>query len=226
MPHGADGLNRRSVRPGPTSTSSPQRRLGVAVTADCPRAERAALDGPPTDATHQASLTQATQRVRGVSELLALAWADIRLQDLDDAEIEFAWQIGRQGQRQPTKTDGSARTVPMPRELATVLGARTSWLRRLKRRSDFVLTTRTGGPLRQRYVGRALRIAQRDAVTDAGTPTFPVLHRRDEPGQPIPVARGDLPSIHSFRHTVASRGYWLVRAWTRSCSCPVIGMRM
>ena len=56
-----------------------------------------------------------------VSELLALTWADIRLGDLEDAEIEFAWQVDRKGERQPTKTDGSARTVPIPRELAALL---------------------------------------------------------------------------------------------------------
>jgi integrase len=45
-----------------------------------------------------------------VSELLGLTWSDIRLEDVDDAEIEFAWQVDRHGQRRPTKTDGSART--------------------------------------------------------------------------------------------------------------------
>lgn len=56
-----------------------------------------------------------------VSELLALTWADVRLGDLDDAEVEFAWQVDRKGERRPTKTDGSARTVPIPRELASIL---------------------------------------------------------------------------------------------------------
>jgi integrase len=48
-----------------------------------------------------------------VSELLAINWADVRLEDLDDAQIEFAWQVDRKGERGPTKTDGSARTVPI-----------------------------------------------------------------------------------------------------------------
>ena len=56
-----------------------------------------------------------------VSELLGLTWSDVRLEDADDAEIEFAWQVDRHGQRRPTKTDGSARTVPIPRELALML---------------------------------------------------------------------------------------------------------
>ena len=35
--------------------------------------------------------------------------------------------------------------------------------------------------------------------------TFPLLHRRDDQGRPLPVQHGELPSMHSFRHTVASR---------------------
>lgn len=70
---------------------------------------------------------------------------------------------------------------------------------------EYVFTTRTGAPLRQRNVGRAPPTAQRDAVAHNGKPTFPVLHRRDDQEDPIPVAHGDLPSMHSFRHTVASR---------------------
>jgi integrase len=139
-----------------------------------------------------------------VSALLALTWADVRLDDLDDAEIEFAWQVDRRGQRGPTKTDGSARTVPIPRELVALL-AQHKLASAFMQPNDFVFTTRTGGPFRQRNVGRALRIAQRDAVNDDGSPTFPILHRLDERGEPVPVAHGELPSMHSFRHTVASR---------------------
>jgi integrase len=49
-----------------------------------------------------------------LSELCGLTWADVRLDDLDDAMVEFAWQVDRKGKRRPTKTDGSARTVPIP----------------------------------------------------------------------------------------------------------------
>jgi integrase len=42
-------------------------------------------------------------------------------------------------------------------------------------------------------------------VDDHGEPTFPILHSRDAQGHPIPVPHGALPSMHSFRHTVASR---------------------
>lgn len=56
-----------------------------------------------------------------ISELCGLTWADVRLDDLADAEIEFGWQVDRKGNRTPTKTDGSARTVPIPRALAVIL---------------------------------------------------------------------------------------------------------
>ena len=79
-----------------------------------------------------------------VSELLGLTWADVRLADLDDAELEFAWQVDRQGPRQPTKTDGSARTVPVPRELARILVAH-KLSSRFSAPDDYVFATRTGG---------------------------------------------------------------------------------
>ncbi len=139
-----------------------------------------------------------------VSELLAITWADVRLDDLDDAQIDFAWQVDRKGERRPTKTDGSARTVPIPRELAMIL-VRHKLAARFAQPEHFVFSTRTGGALRQRNVCRALRTAQRDAVDELGRPTFPVLHETDERGRPVPVAHGELPSMHSFRHTVASR---------------------
>ena len=60
----------------------------------------------------------------------------------------------------------------------------------------------------------ALRLAGMATVIDAaaveamraeGQPTFPVLHAVDEQGHPVPIQHGALPSMHSFRHTVASR---------------------
>lgn len=139
-----------------------------------------------------------------VSELLALTWSDVRLEPADDAEIRFAFQVDRKGNRRPTKTDGSARTVPIPRELALVL-VRHKLAARFSGADDFVFTTRTGGALRQRNVCRALRNAQHDAVDPEGRPTFPILHNVDDLGRPMAVAHGELPSMHSFRHTVASR---------------------
>jgi integrase len=139
-----------------------------------------------------------------ISELCGLAWADVRLEDLDDAELEFGWQVDRRGDRRPTKTDGSARTVPIRRELAVVL-ARHKLASRDTTPDAFVFATRSGRPLGQRNVARALRAAQAKARTREGLPAFPVLHQLDENGFPVKVPRGVLPSMHSFRHTVASR---------------------
>jgi integrase len=139
-----------------------------------------------------------------ISELCGLTWSDVRIEDLDDAELEFGWQVDRHGNRRPTKTDGSARTVPIPRELAAVLERHR--LRSGGRDPDgFVFATRTGRPLGQRNVARALRFAQKRATAVDGTPTFPILHQVDTDGKPVEVPRGALPSLHSFRHTVASR---------------------
>lgn len=139
-----------------------------------------------------------------VSELCGLTWEDVRLESLDDAEVVFGWQVDRQGNRRPTKTDGSARTVPIPSELAALL-TRHKKLAKYAQAEDYVFATGTGRPLQQRNVSRALRDAQRRAVRPDGSPTFPVLHQVDEHGDPVPVPRGILPSMHSFRHTVASR---------------------
>ena len=139
-----------------------------------------------------------------ISELCGLTWADVRIDDLDEAEIEFGWQVDRHGNRRPTKTDGSARTVPIPRELAVVLG-RHKLGARCCAPTDYVFATRTGRPLQQRNVARALRDAQERATDEAGRPTFPILHEVDTDGRSVPVPRGVLPSMHSFRHTVASR---------------------
>lgn len=139
-----------------------------------------------------------------LSELLGLTWGNVRLEDLDDAQIEFAYQVDRHGNLGPTKTDCSVRTVPIPRELAMIL-------RGHRQRSmyigpdDFIFATRTGRPFGQRNIGRALRRAQFNARDESGGPTFPLLHELDERGEPMPVPHGALPSMHSFRHTVASR---------------------
>lgn len=139
-----------------------------------------------------------------VSELCGLTWADLRIEDLDEAEIEFGWQVDRHGNRRPTKTDGSARTVPIPRELALVLSRHKLAASRCAP-ADFVFATRTGRPVQQRNVARGLRDAQERATDEAGIPTFPALRELDAAGRPVRVPRGVLPSMHSFRHTVASR---------------------
>jgi len=139
-----------------------------------------------------------------LSELLGLTWGSVRFGDLDDAEVEFGWQVDRHGNRQPTKTDGAARTVPIPRELAQLLVRHRSESKNVGA-EDYVFSTRTGQPLGQRKVMRALRGAQMNAVDEDGRPTFPVLHEVDRFGDPVPVPHGAVQSMHSFRHAVASR---------------------
>jgi integrase len=153
---------------------------------------------------HRTLFVLATLTGARLSELLGLTWADVRLDDVDDAEVEFSWQVDRYGDRRPTKTDGSARTVPIPKELALTL-ARHKLASGHSQPSDFVFSTRTGHAFCQRNVIRALRMAQKRAVDEDGNPTFPELHERDQHDRPAPVPRGALPSTHSFRHTAASR---------------------
>ena len=96
-----------------------------------------------------------------VSELLALTWADVRLGDLDEAEVEFAWHVDRKGERRPTKTDGSARTVPMPRELAMIL-VRHKLAARFAQPEHFVFSTRRwAASAAQRLPGAPQRSARR-----------------------------------------------------------------
>jgi integrase len=113
-------------------------------------------------------------------------------------------QVDRHGCRQATKTDGSVRTVPIPKELALIL-ADHKLGSRFSQADDFLFCTRTGRPLGQRNVTRALRKAQKKATDEGGHATFPVLHARDGQGRPVRVEHGELPSMHCFRHTVASR---------------------
>ncbi len=143
-----------------------------------------------------------------VSELCGLTWAEVRLEPVDDASIEFSMQVDRRGRPQPTKTDESARTIPLPRELAVLLAKHKLRSPVHDDAPGYVFATRTGRPLSQRNVSRALRAAQKRARKPDGSPTFPVLHRRDKNDKPVRVPRGILPSIHSFRHTYASR--WLL----------------
>jgi integrase len=139
-----------------------------------------------------------------LSELLAITWVNVCIDNIDDAEIEFAHQVDRHGNLAPTKTDGSARTLPIPPQLARILvehRQRASFLAG----DNFVFATRSGRPFGQRNIGRALRVAQVKAVDREGQPTFPVLHERDQLGNPMLVPHGAVPSMHSFRHTMASR---------------------
>lgn len=94
-----------------------------------------------------------------LSELLGLTWERVRADELEDAEVEFAFQVDRKGSLTATKTDGSARTVPIPQQLARILvehKQRSSYVAA----TDFVFCTRTGRPFSQRNIARALRAAQ------------------------------------------------------------------
>jgi integrase len=139
-----------------------------------------------------------------LSELLGLTWDRVQIEDLEDAELQFVFQVDRQGQLAPAKTDGSARTVPIPAQLARIL-ARHKQRSGFVASTDFVFCTRSGRAVGQRNVGRALRGAETVAKTPSGEPTFPVLHVIDGAGKRVTPPRGAVPSMHSFRHTVASR---------------------
>jgi integrase len=139
-----------------------------------------------------------------LSELLGITWANLHLDPLDDAEIEFAHQVDRKGQIRPTKTDESARTIPIPAQLARILVDHRSRCTHLEP-PDFVFATRSGRAISQRNTVRALRAAQSAARSAEGLPTFPILHEQSTERQLVPIPNGALPSMHSFRHTVASR---------------------
>jgi integrase len=138
-----------------------------------------------------------------LSELLGLTWDDVDLDNVKDAEVRIYEQVDRDGQRKRLKTEESRREVPLDEALARVMVAHK--LRSRDTRSTaFVFATRTGRPLGQRNVLRALRLAQTRAVDDKGRPTFPILHELDAAGEPVPVPRGAVPNFHGFRHTAAS----------------------
>jgi integrase len=97
-----------------------------------------------------------------LSECLGFTWPDLDVKDLAQASVSFVAQVNRRGVRQPLKTQESARMVELPRQLAAAL------LRHKLRTADtcpggFVFASRSGRPLMQCNVARALRAAQRRA---------------------------------------------------------------
>jgi integrase len=153
-----------------------------------------------------------------LSELCGLTCADVRLDDLDDAAVEFAWQVDRKGKRRPTKTDGSARTVPIPRELAVILAKHKLAIRN-SRPDAYVFATATGRARSQRNVGRALRATQRRAVDEHGAPTLRSSTKRTTRGIPsrFPVVR--FPRCTASATPSPAGRSSRVRAWTRLLSC-------
>jgi integrase len=66
------------------------------------------------------------------------------------------------------------------------------------REESFVFTTRTGRALGQRNCLRALRATMKRARDGDDRWAFPALHTGE------PVAKGAVPTLHSFRHSAAS----------------------
>ena len=120
----------------------------------------------------------------------------------------------RYGERVALKTEESKARLPLPRSTALMLlehKARTPAPTSLK---SFVFGTRTGRPLGQRNVLRALYRAQERARDPDGLPTFPELFEVDERGHFVVedggyvlrnVKRRELwlPDFHALRHGAA-----------------------
>jgi site-specific recombinase XerD len=109
------------------------------------------------------------------SELLGLWWQDLELGDLDAATIRFGFQTDLDGQRVELKTEESKATLPLPRSTALMLLEHKAWTPAPTSPQSFVFARRTGRPLHQRAVLRALHRAQERARDARGLPTFPEL---------------------------------------------------
>jgi integrase len=149
------------------------------------------------------------------SELLGLRWENVDLSDLDAATIRFTHQVDRKGERVALKTEESKATLPLPRSAALMLAEHKAASLHSGPRA-FVFATRSGRPLGQRNVLRALHRAQEKARDAHGLPTFPELFEHDEHGHPRVDARGrfvprrvprkqlsSLPDFHALRHGAA-----------------------
>jgi integrase len=132
-----------------------------------------------------------------ISETLAVRWSDLYLNG-DDPRVAFRGQVDRKGERRALKRrdNGIERVVPIPAGLAKVLRGHVA---RSSTPGEYAFATSTGRPLGQRNVARALRGAQRRATRPDGSTTYPQLH------EDTPPERGEVPGLHSFRHTAATR---------------------
>ena len=137
-----------------------------------------------------------------LSECLGLVWRDVDLADSDAAAVSFAYQVDRQGRRQPLKTQESRRTVELPRSLAAMLLAQGAQ------------PALAGGHLRLRHPhGSRARAAERTTRCTGlwsrreQTPAS-LRSLRSTPsikaGRALAVERGAVPNFHAFRHTAAS----------------------
>ena len=149
------------------------------------------------------------------SELLGLWWEDLDLGDLSAATIRFGFQVDRDGNRVVLKTEESKATLPLPRSTALMMLEHKARTPAPTSPTSFVFGTRTGRPLGQRNVLRALYRAQERARDADGLPTFPELFEHDERGELIVDEHGDyvprnvkrrelrLPDFHALRHGAA-----------------------
>jgi integrase len=154
-----------------------------------------------------------------VSELCGLTWADVRLVDLGDAEIDFGFQVDRHGNRRPSKTDGSARTIPIPAELASIL-ARHKRTARYVADADFVFVTGTGPDGHSSSATCRAPCAKLKGGLSTGWAHRPSL----------PFTTSTMPAIRCLSRAAPSRQCirsdtrsplahcWRARAWTRSRS--------
>jgi integrase len=126
-----------------------------------------------------------------VSEVLALLWPELEIDDPDSAAVSYNFQLSRRGVRAPLKMDADSRTVQLPRGMAVVLKA--YHLACGRPAEGYVFCENDGTPLDYRRVGRELRAAE------VRTGCWPILDIEEK------IPRGVIPSPHSFRHTFASR---------------------
>lgn len=149
------------------------------------------------------------------SELLGLWWQDLDLRELDRATIRFGFQVDRQGRRVELKTDESKAILPLPRSAAAMLLEHKTRATYAGPRA-YVFATKTGRPLGQRNVVRALHRAQERARRPDGSPTFPELFEHDDHGHIVVNGKGEyvlrqakrkelppLPDFHALRHGAA-----------------------
>jgi hypothetical protein len=118
--------------------------------------------------------------------LIGLWWEDLELSDMKRATIRFWHQVDRQGRRVELKTDESKAVLPLPRSAAVMLLAH----RASTGPRAYVFATKTGRPLGQRNVLRALHRAQERARTADGAPTFRELFVHEEDGKLVVDQQG------------------------------------
>jgi integrase len=108
-----------------------------------------------------------------IGEASGLRWRDLDLTSMPP-RLTVVWQLDRWGDLVHPKTVTSRRTIPLRAEVAAELAA---WRHRQQQRAaegsdnvhGLVFTTRTGRPIDQRNVGRALHRARTAAGVDHGS---------------------------------------------------------